>query len=174
MTNRFSQFGAVVAVSRSGSPRRSSLLYAANLTDIDIVIPDQPIWSEKEIEDFLRNPDLYAELTLPDSLPKKLLTLSFLQKSQFNHVMLFLPDSLTSLFFDRTSLFRASFLFFPKSLTHLTFPIGFNHNLELNPASCLTHLILGHDFGYCNRRNRDRVRQSKTWKELGDSGHGKG
>lgn len=48
-------FGAIIAVSHSRSPRRASLLWAANLTDIDIVIPSQPEWTDVEIEDFKSN-----------------------------------------------------------------------------------------------------------------------
>ncbi|KAF2647641.1 glycosyltransferase family 25 protein [Lophiostoma macrostomum CBS 122681] len=45
-------FGAVLAVSRTASPRREGLLYAANLTGIDIVIPQQPIWTDADVENF--------------------------------------------------------------------------------------------------------------------------
>lgn len=44
------QFGAVVAVSRAGSPRRESLVWAANITEIDITIPLQPTWTEDDVE----------------------------------------------------------------------------------------------------------------------------
>lgn len=40
-------FGAIIAVSHSQSPRRASLLWAAYLTNIDIVIPSQPDWTER-------------------------------------------------------------------------------------------------------------------------------
>ncbi|KAF2096193.1 hypothetical protein NA57DRAFT_27677, partial [Rhizodiscina lignyota] len=43
-------FGTVIAVSRQGSKRQERLLYAANLTDIDITIPTQPDWSDEDIE----------------------------------------------------------------------------------------------------------------------------
>ncbi|KAK4992156.1 hypothetical protein LTR50_001334 [Elasticomyces elasticus] len=42
-------FGAVVAVSRAGSPRRDGLLLAANVTEIDITIPVQPQWADDDI-----------------------------------------------------------------------------------------------------------------------------
>lgn len=45
-------FGAIIAVSHAHSPRRASLLWAANLTDLDIVIPSQPVWTEEDIENF--------------------------------------------------------------------------------------------------------------------------
>lgn len=46
------QFGAVLAVSRAVSPRRHHLLFAANLTGIDITIPDQPVWSDRHVAAF--------------------------------------------------------------------------------------------------------------------------
>ncbi|KAF2140321.1 glycosyltransferase family 25 protein [Aplosporella prunicola CBS 121167] len=45
-------FGAVLAVSRAASPRRHHLLFAANLTGIDITIPDQPVWSDRQVAAF--------------------------------------------------------------------------------------------------------------------------
>ncbi|KAK4544192.1 hypothetical protein LTR36_004402 [Oleoguttula mirabilis] len=42
-------FGAVIAVSRAGSPRREGLLLAANITEIDITIPQQPSWTEHDV-----------------------------------------------------------------------------------------------------------------------------
>ncbi|KAH7071467.1 hypothetical protein BKA63DRAFT_535348 [Paraphoma chrysanthemicola] len=45
-------FGTVLAVSHSSSPRRASLLWAANLTAIDIVIPQQPAWTEEDLQHF--------------------------------------------------------------------------------------------------------------------------
>ncbi|KAF1835344.1 hypothetical protein BDW02DRAFT_548305 [Decorospora gaudefroyi] len=45
-------FSTILAVSHSRSPRRPSLLWAANLTDLDIVIPEQPAWTIGDIEDF--------------------------------------------------------------------------------------------------------------------------
>lgn len=50
--NRTLGFGAVVAVSKEGSPRRYALLQAANVTDFDITIPTQPSWTEGDIERF--------------------------------------------------------------------------------------------------------------------------
>jgi len=47
-----SQFGAVVAVSHSKSPRTEGLLWAANLTGLDVVIPEQPQWTEKDVQSF--------------------------------------------------------------------------------------------------------------------------
>lgn len=43
-------FGAVVAVSREGSPRRESLLLASNITEIDITIPEQPKWTDEDVQ----------------------------------------------------------------------------------------------------------------------------
>ena len=45
-------FGAIFAVSPHYSPRRPSLLCAANLTGLDIVIPDLPSWSVRDVEAF--------------------------------------------------------------------------------------------------------------------------
>jgi hypothetical protein len=45
-------FGAILAVSYARSPRRASLLWAANLTDLDITIPEQPEWSERDVQHF--------------------------------------------------------------------------------------------------------------------------
>ncbi|KAF2685120.1 glycosyltransferase family 25 protein [Lentithecium fluviatile CBS 122367] len=46
------QFGAITAVSHSRSPRIKGLLWAANLTGIDITIPEQPFWTEGDLETF--------------------------------------------------------------------------------------------------------------------------
>jgi len=43
-------FGAILAVSHSSSPRRPSLLWAANLTDIEIVIFRQKEWGVGDVE----------------------------------------------------------------------------------------------------------------------------
>ncbi|CAD0028647.1 unnamed protein product [Aureobasidium pullulans] len=42
----------IVAVSQLTSKRRNSLLLAANITDIDITIPDQPIWTDEDVNNF--------------------------------------------------------------------------------------------------------------------------
>nr|OQO26603.1 hypothetical protein B0A51_08284 [Rachicladosporium sp. CCFEE 5018] len=42
-------FGAIIAVSRPGSSRREGLIRAANITEIDITIPDQPQWTAEDI-----------------------------------------------------------------------------------------------------------------------------
>ena len=39
----------MIAVSREGSPRREGLIVASNITEIDITIPVQPIWTEEEV-----------------------------------------------------------------------------------------------------------------------------
>jgi hypothetical protein len=44
-------FGAILAVSHSSSPRQQSLLWAANLTDIEMVIPEQKEWTVGDIEE---------------------------------------------------------------------------------------------------------------------------
>ncbi|KAJ4993498.1 glycosyltransferase family 25-like protein [Stagonosporopsis vannaccii] len=43
--NATAGFGTILAVSRPHSRRRPGLLWAANLTDLDIIIPPQPSWS---------------------------------------------------------------------------------------------------------------------------------
>ncbi|QDS68839.1 hypothetical protein FKW77_007120 [Venturia effusa] len=43
-------FGGIIAVSKRDSHRRSSLLHAANLTGIDILIPDQPVWTDADVQ----------------------------------------------------------------------------------------------------------------------------
>lgn len=42
-------FGGIYAVSRPDSPRRQSLMSAAGLTNLEILIPTQPAWSESDI-----------------------------------------------------------------------------------------------------------------------------
>ncbi|KAF2769719.1 hypothetical protein EJ03DRAFT_271728 [Teratosphaeria nubilosa] len=42
-------FSAVYAVSRAGSPRREGLLFASNITEIEITIPEQPQWSDEDV-----------------------------------------------------------------------------------------------------------------------------
>ncbi|CAA9961303.1 hypothetical protein PTMSG1_04687 [Pyrenophora teres f. maculata] len=51
--NRTLGFGAVVVVSKEGSPRREPLLQAANVTDFDITIPEQPAWTEGDVQRFI-------------------------------------------------------------------------------------------------------------------------
>lgn len=46
-------FGAVVVVSKEGSERRHALLQAANVTDIDLTIPEQPQWTEGDVQNFI-------------------------------------------------------------------------------------------------------------------------
>ncbi|KAF2646802.1 hypothetical protein P280DRAFT_441174 [Massarina eburnea CBS 473.64] len=45
-------FGAILAVSAATSKRRAGLLWAANLTAIEIVIPEQPVWTDEDLEAF--------------------------------------------------------------------------------------------------------------------------
>ncbi|KAF1951634.1 hypothetical protein CC80DRAFT_575190 [Byssothecium circinans] len=45
-------FGAVLAISAATSKRRAGLLWAANLTGIEIVIPEQPVWTDEELKAF--------------------------------------------------------------------------------------------------------------------------
>jgi hypothetical protein len=45
-------FGTILAVSHAHSPRRSGLLWAANLTNLAIEIPDQPRWTEGDFQAF--------------------------------------------------------------------------------------------------------------------------
>lgn len=50
--NRTLGFGAVIVVSKEGSDRRHSLVQAANVTNIDLTIPKQPIWTEGDVRKF--------------------------------------------------------------------------------------------------------------------------
>jgi hypothetical protein len=43
------QFGAVIAVSRQQSSRRDGLLLAANITELDITLPVQPLWTDEDV-----------------------------------------------------------------------------------------------------------------------------
>lgn len=45
-------FGAIVVVSRQKSTRRHALLQAANVTELDLTIPLQPVWTEKDVNNF--------------------------------------------------------------------------------------------------------------------------
>jgi cytochrome c-type biogenesis protein CcmE len=50
--NRTLGFGAVLVVSKEGSERRHSLLQAANVTDISLITPAQPKWTDNDVEQF--------------------------------------------------------------------------------------------------------------------------
>lgn len=50
--NRTLGFGAIVVISKEGSMRRHALLQAANVTDLDFTIPEQPKWTEHDIQSF--------------------------------------------------------------------------------------------------------------------------
>lgn len=45
-------FGAIFAVSGRGSPRRDHLIQSANVTGIDLTIPEQPQWTGKDEDEF--------------------------------------------------------------------------------------------------------------------------
>jgi len=47
-------FGGILAVSGKGSPRRSKLEQMANVTGLDITIPDMPEWTEEDIANFTK------------------------------------------------------------------------------------------------------------------------
>lgn len=51
-TNSTLGFGRIYAVSKQGSPRREGLIHAANVTEIDITIPEQPHWTLEDEENF--------------------------------------------------------------------------------------------------------------------------
>ncbi|KAF7191837.1 hypothetical protein HII31_06882 [Pseudocercospora fuligena] len=42
-------FGAVAPVSRAGSARREGLIFVANVTGVDLKIPEQPTWTEEDV-----------------------------------------------------------------------------------------------------------------------------
>jgi hypothetical protein len=56
-TNSTLGFGALVVVSKPNSPRRHSLIQAANVTEIDLTIPDQPVWTDQDFNNFRNGPD---------------------------------------------------------------------------------------------------------------------
>ncbi len=45
-------FGRLYVVSAQDSPRRSNLIHAANVTELDLSIPVQPVWTEEDQERF--------------------------------------------------------------------------------------------------------------------------
>lgn len=45
-------FGRIYVVSQQGSPRRSSITQAANVTELDLDIPTQPLWTEEDEHNF--------------------------------------------------------------------------------------------------------------------------
>ncbi|KAH7386022.1 hypothetical protein BKA66DRAFT_415746 [Pyrenochaeta sp. MPI-SDFR-AT-0127] len=55
--NRTLGFGAVVVVSKDASERRHSLVHAANVTDFDLTIPQQPDWTEGDVQRFINGQD---------------------------------------------------------------------------------------------------------------------
>lgn len=55
--NKTLGFGAVIAVSAPDSPRRESLMQAANVTEISLVIPKQPRWTPDDVHNFLVKED---------------------------------------------------------------------------------------------------------------------
>ena len=50
--NKTLGFGAVVVVSKPDSLRRDALLQAANVTDMELTIPQQPEWTEGDVRRF--------------------------------------------------------------------------------------------------------------------------
>ncbi|EMD90621.1 glycosyltransferase family 25 protein [Bipolaris maydis ATCC 48331] len=46
-------FGTVLVVSKQGSARRRPLIQAANVTEIDLTIPQQPEWTEGDVQRFI-------------------------------------------------------------------------------------------------------------------------
>lgn len=49
-TNSTLGFGAIYVVSKSDSPRRHGLLQSANVTELDLTIPAQPKWTQKDLD----------------------------------------------------------------------------------------------------------------------------
>lgn len=45
-------FGRIYVVSQQDSPRRNSIIQAANVTELDLDIPTQPIWTEEDEDNF--------------------------------------------------------------------------------------------------------------------------
>ncbi|KAL5119562.1 hypothetical protein ACEQ8H_002408 [Pleosporales sp. CAS-2024a] len=46
-------FGAVVVISKPGSERRHALVQSANITDLDLTMPKQPVWTEGDLQRFI-------------------------------------------------------------------------------------------------------------------------
>jgi hypothetical protein len=46
-------FGAVVVISKEGSDRRHALVQSANVTDVHLTIPKQPVWTEGDLQRFI-------------------------------------------------------------------------------------------------------------------------
>lgn len=42
-------FGRIYVVSKPGSPRRKSIVQAANVTELQLSIPVQPVWTEDDV-----------------------------------------------------------------------------------------------------------------------------
>lgn len=45
-------FGRIYVVSKQGSPRRKAIVQAANVTELQLSIPVQPVWTEDDERDF--------------------------------------------------------------------------------------------------------------------------
>lgn len=45
-------FGHIYVVSQKGSPRREGIIQAANVTELELSIPDQPRWTAKDERKF--------------------------------------------------------------------------------------------------------------------------
>ncbi|KAF2088278.1 glycosyltransferase family 25 protein [Saccharata proteae CBS 121410] len=45
-------FEAVIAVSSANSPRRQKLIHAANVTELELTILQQPVWTEEDVQNF--------------------------------------------------------------------------------------------------------------------------
>lgn len=50
-------FGAILVVSKPGASRQQPLLQAANVTEIELTIPQQPQWTDRDVEDFRNGQD---------------------------------------------------------------------------------------------------------------------
>lgn len=51
-------FGAVYVVSGPNSPRRPHIIQAANVTGIDLTIPNQPSWTTDDVRTFYEGGDV--------------------------------------------------------------------------------------------------------------------
>jgi GR25 family glycosyltransferase involved in LPS biosynthesis len=45
-------FGRIYVVSQQDSPRRETIIQAANVTELDLSIPDQPVWTQEDEDNF--------------------------------------------------------------------------------------------------------------------------
>lgn len=45
-------FGRIYVISQEDSPRRESIIHAANVTELELNIPTQPVWTDEDEQNF--------------------------------------------------------------------------------------------------------------------------